>query len=208
MNAYINSSCDSRVQEVSKLTKEILGENILEIKVEEIKFSENFETTLAKFEAKALELCNKKIKKRTVIGQGVGFIDACFDSLIKAYEENYNSLDSISIANFVINAHLEAGNKRKSDAHVTVLLRIKNANDFEYTFTCTSLSVSKSCVFVIQHCIAFFINAEEAFKKLHFALKDAQERSRSDLIERYKNQMSTLVHATSYENLVLKLKSE
>jgi hypothetical protein len=57
----------------------------------------------------------------------------------------------------------------------------------------------------VQESIAFFINAELAYTRLHFALKDAQERGRHDLVVRFQNQMSTLVNATSYEKLVASL---
>lgn len=206
MSDFIKIIYDDKVEQVFRLTKEILQDSILDISIQEIKLIENFENNTANLNAKCLELFNKKITKKNIQASGVGLVDACFNAMINAYENKYLSLASISIADFVLNSHLEIGNQRKSDAYVTALLRIRNANGFEYNFQATSLSVSKSCVTVIQQCLAFFINAEEAFKKLHFALKDAQERSRSDLVERYKNQMSTLVNATSYENLILKLK--
>ena len=53
----------------------------------------------------------------------------------------------------------------------------------------------------------FFINAESAYIRLYRALADAKERGRHDLIERYSNQMSTLVKATSYETLVSRLRN-
>ena len=205
MSNFIKVIYDDKVDQVFVLSKEILQDSLLQLNIQEIKLTENFENNTAVLNAKCLELFNKKINKKSIQATGVGLVDACFNAIVSAYGDKYSSLSSISIADFVLNAHLDAGNQRKSDAYVTALLRVKNANNFEYSFQATSLSVSKSCVVVLQECIAFFINAEEAFKRLHFALKDAQERSRSDLIERYKNQMSTLVNATSYENLISKL---
>ena len=46
-----------------------------------------------------------------------------------------------------------------------------------------------------------FINAERAWVQLQLAIKDATERRRSDLVQRYRQQMGTLVYATSYEAL-------
>jgi hypothetical protein len=49
--------------------------------------------------------------------------------------------------------------------------------------------------------LTFFINAERAYVQLQLALKDASDRRRSDLVTRYRQQMSTLVAATSYAEL-------
>lgn len=199
-------SCDRRGEQVNFLSKEVLQDAWVVIQVVSLKFSENFETTKALFEAKLVEVSDGKPKKRVIHGEGVGLVDACFDAMIKSYNEVYCSLDTISIVDFTVNAHVEHGSRRRSDAKVTVLLRVKNAEDHEYGFECTTQSISHSSVAAVQESIAFFINAELAYTRLYFALRDAEERGRHDLVARFQHQMSTLVHATSYEKLVSRLR--
>lgn len=195
-------ACDRRAEQVSNLTHEILGDARVVIQIVSLKFAEAFETTFASLNARLVEIAHGKVKKKIIHGEGVGLVDACFDAMIKSYEQDFCSLDTISIVDFTVNAHLEHGSKRRSDASVTALLRVKNSQDHEYSFECTTSSISHSSVAVVQESIAFFINAELAYTRLHHALKDAHERGRHDLITRYQNQMSVLVNATSYEKLV------
>ena len=199
--------CDQQAERVLALAKEILGDSFIVIQVVSLKFTENFEVAHAKLEATLVEISDNKPKKRKIIGEGVGLVDACFDGMLKTYEENYCSLAAISIVDFTVNAHLDGGSRRQSDARVTALLRVKNADAHEYAFECTTSSISHSSVCAVQEAIAFFINAECAYVRLYRALADAKERGRHDLIDRYRNQMATIVHATSYETLVSRLRN-
>lgn len=200
-------ACDSRAMQVNNLAKEILGDSWVAIQVVSLKLSENYETSEAKLDAKLIEVSEGKPKKRVVHGEGVGLVDAYFDAMIKSYEQDFCSLDTIFIVDFSVNAHIEHASKRRSDAKVTALLRVKNAEEHEYAFECTSSSSSHSSLAVVQEAIAFFINAELAYITLYKAIKDATERGRHDLITRYQNQMGTLVNATSYEKLADRLKN-
>lgn len=199
-------ACDVRAQQVTNLAKEILGDAWVVIQIVSLKFAENFETSKALLDAKLIEISQGKPTKKAVQGDGVGLVDACFDALLKSYEADYCSLDTISIVDFTVNAHVEHGSRRRSDAKVTAVLRVKNSEDHEYAFECTTSSISHSSVAVVEESIAFFINAELAYTRMHYALKDAEDRGRHDLVLRFQNQMSTLVHATSYEKLVSTLR--
>jgi hypothetical protein len=193
---------DSQAEVISLLAQEILADDRLVLETLSLKLSENFETNLAKVEVKIIELVNGKIKNLLIQGEGVGLIDAYFDAMIKNYEKNFCSLEHISIVDFRVAAHTDNATQRKSDANVTALLRVKNSDRHEYTFECTTSSISHSSLSVVEEAIAFFLNSELAYKKLHIALINAKERGRPDLIEKYQNQMATLVKATSYEKLV------
>jgi len=200
--------CDDQAAKVANLAKEILQDSAMVIEVVSMKFSENNELGIAKFEARLVEISDNKPKKQNIQGEGVGLLDACFDAMLKGYEHNYCSLSSISIVDFTLNAHVDGGNERKSDAKVTALLRVKNSEAHEYCFQCTTTSISHSSILVVEEAFVFFINAELAYERLYKAWADAKERGRHDLIDRYRNQMALLVHATSYEKLVKKLRQE
>lgn len=199
--------CDQQAEQVLTLAKEILGDAYIVVQVISLKLFENFELTQAKIEASLVEISDNKPKKLKIHGEGVGLVDACFDGMLKAYEQNYCSLMSISIVDFSVNAHLDSSNKRQSDAKVSALLRVKNSDAHEYAFECTTSSISHSSVGAVQAALAFFINAESAYIMLHRALANAKDRGRHDLIERYCNQMSTIVKATSYEALASRLRN-
>lgn len=199
---------DERARKVSELSKEILEDSMVVVQIINIKFMENFETSQAKIDAKVIEVSGEKVKKRNIHGEGVGLVDACFDAMVRCFNEDYYSLDSISIVDFTVSSNLELDSKRKSDANASTLIRVKNSLNCEYSFKSTTSSVSHSSVAVVGESIAFFINAELAYKKLHYALNDAKDRGRHDLITRFQNQMSTLVNATSYEKLVESLKTK
>lgn len=202
-----NFICDQRAEQVIGMAREILGENMMFIQVTGIKFSENFEESSAKLEAKLVEISETKAKKRIISGEGVGLVDACFDAMLKTYGDKFCSLDTVGIIDFSLSAHVSSLHARNSDAKISARLRVKNSQNYEYSFACTTSSISHSSVAAVQEAMAFFINAELAYIRLYNALKDAKERRRHDLVERYQNQMATLVQATSYEKLVHRLKS-
>jgi hypothetical protein len=201
-------ACDQKALEVNSLSREILGDAWVIIQIVNLKLTENFETSMALLDAKMIEISENKPKKKSISGKGVGLVDACFDAIIKSYEEDYCSLETISIVDFAVNAHVGHGSRRQSDAQVTAILHVKNSQNYEYSFECTSPSISHSSVAVVQESIAFFMNAELAYTRMHYALNDAQERSRPDLVSRFQNSMGTLVNATSYEKLVATLRQK
>ncbi len=202
-----NFICDQRAEQVINMAREVLGENMVLMQVNGIKFSENFEESSAKLEAKLVEISETKAKKRIINGEGVGLVDACFDAMLKTYGDRFCSLDAIAIVDFSVSAHVSSLHARNSDAKISARLRVKNSQNYEYAFECTTSSISHSSVAAVQEAMAFFINAELAYVCLYSALKDAKERNRQDLVERYQNQMATLVQATSYEKLVHRLKA-
>ena len=54
----------------------------------------------------------------------------------------------------------------------------------------------------------YFINSERAFVTMHHALRDAQERRRSDLVQRYTDTMATLVRNTSYSEVISRIREK
>jgi hypothetical protein len=75
-----------------------------------------------------------------------------------------------------------------------------------FTFERRTPSVTRSCIRVALDAVTFFVNSERAYVQLQLALKDATERRRSDLVVRYRDQMAVLVHATSYSEVIERLR--
>ena len=127
--------------------------------------------------------------------------DAFFDGATRAWSAEYPSLKTVVVSDFKLGSGFDDAKGRRSDALAVATLRMKNSHDAQFTFESKSPSVTRSSVRVALDAITFFINAERAWVQLQLAIKDATERRRSDLVARYRQQMGTLVTATSYEAL-------
>ena len=141
-------------------------------------------------------------------GDGVGVVDAFFDGVMKLYGEEYPSLKTIAVHDFEVVSKFDDAKGRRSDAGAVARLLIRNSEDEVFTFTRETSSVTRSVVRVSLDALTFFINSERAFVQCHLALQDAKARRRSDLVQRYRTMMGTLVGATSYSEVIERLKRE
>ncbi len=187
---------DAEALRVDTLSREILRESYRSFAVEEMELSENDNVTL---KVKLKRLPEGDIQE--VSGQGVGLIDAFFDGVMKAWSDEYPSLKTVVVSDFKLGSGFDGAKGRRSDALAVATLRMRNGHDNQFTFECKTPSVTRSSVRVALDALTFFINAERAWVQLQLAIKDATERRRSDLVQRYRQQMGTLVYATSYEML-------
>jgi len=136
-----------------------------------------------------------------VEGHGVGLVDAFFEGVLRAWAGEFPSLKTIALEDFSVSTGFDGARGRRSDALAVATLKMKNAHGVTCSFERGTASVTRSCLLVSLDALTFFINAERAYMQLQLALKDATERRRSDLVTRYRQQMSTLVAATSYAEL-------
>jgi hypothetical protein len=136
-----------------------------------------------------------------VEGHGVGLVDAFFEGVLRAWAAEFPSLKTIALEDFLVSTGFDGARGRRSDALAVATLKMKNAHGVTCSFERGTTSVTRSCLLVSLDALTFFINAERAYVQLQLALKDATERRRSDLVTRYRQQMSTLVAATSYAEL-------
>lgn len=141
-------------------------------------------------------------------GSGVGLVDAFFDAVVARFAEEYPSLKTIKVSDFSMGSGFDRSKGRQSDAMATANLRVANSEGVEFTFSNRAASVTRSSIRAVLDALTFFINSERAYVQLHLALKDAKDRRRSDLVERYRTQMSTLVAATSYSEVIERIQKE
>lgn len=187
---------DADAARVDQLAREILRDGYQSFVVDELTLHEN--------EQVRVNIRLKRSPENDLVeieGVGVGLVDAFFDGAMKAWSAEYASLKTVVVVGFQLGAEKDGGKGRRSDASAVATLRIKNSHEQEFTFESKSPSVTRSSVRVALDACTFFINAERAWVQLQLAIKDATERRRSDLVARYRAQMSTLVYATSYEAL-------
>lgn len=192
---------DLAAQKVDVVSREVLSSNYLRLKMEQLELNEDFASGTAHVKAKLSQASGDFTRTIEIEGRGVGLIDALFDALLSSYAREHTSLSEISIVDFHIETRLKGTHGRRTDAQAIATLRVKNSDNFEYAFSHRTPSISQSSVAVVQDVICFFVNSERAYIQLYTALDDAKKRGRSDLVERYQNQMATLVQATSYREV-------
>jgi hypothetical protein len=195
---------DPEGQRVDALARDILRENYVHFALEKLEMLEDQDGV----RSKATLTRSGAGDSMEVEGKGVGLIDAFFDSIIKRYSDEYPSLKTIAISDFRVGSGFDEAQGRRSDALAVATLRVKNSENVEFQFERKTPSVTRSSVRAALDALTFFINSERAYVQLHLALKDAKERRRSDLVERYRGQMSTLVTATSYSEVIEKLRRD
>ncbi len=187
---------DPEVARVDELAREVLHESYRSFDVEFLELTEN--------ETVGIKVTIRRQPENdvlTIAGNGVGLIDAFFDGAMKAWAGEFPSLKTISVSDFRVDSGFDQARGRRSDALAVATLRVKNSHDVDFTFDQRTPSVTRSSVRVALDAFTFFINAERAWIQLTLAVQDATERRRSDLVARYRQQMSLLVHATSYSEL-------
>lgn len=199
---------DHEVEQVNALSLEILGTHFVRLATDTLELKEDFAANTASVQAKMRQKTGDEEKPFLVLGQGVGLMDAYFEGLLSCFSVEYVSLSQMAIVDFSIHINMQGNQGRQTDAMAIAVLRVKNSDNHEYAFSHKSVSVSQSSVGVVQEVVQFFINSERAYTQLYLALEDAKKRSRSDLIQKYQIQMSVLVQATSYQQIVERLKSK
>lgn len=197
---------DSR-QEVVAIMRDVLGERYTHLEVEQVVIEENLseQTTSVTCEVKS-EASGEKI---VIAGKGVGVIDALFHGVQARFATEYPSLLSLRFHDFSIRAQLDTKQGfAGTDSAAEVTLAIANSENKVFTFNGSSRSVTSSAISTTLAGLAYFINSERAFVAIYQALKDAEQRKRSDLVQRYTNILARLVQNTSYSQVIGKLRSQ
>ena len=199
---------EHEAEQVDCVSLAVLGPDFIRLSADSIELREDFLTNKALVKAQIKQQVGENETHYPIEGQGVGLIDAYFEAVLSCFSKEYVSLGSVSIIDFSISIKMTGKEGRHTDAIAIALLRVKNSDRCEYTFHHKSSSITRSSIGVVQDTLQFFINAERAYTKLYFALDDAHRRARSDLVQKYQIQMSTLVKATSYKQIAERLKAD
>jgi hypothetical protein len=193
---------------IEKLVAEVLDGTELRLKVDKYTAEEILESGKVRVHC---EVHDEHTGEPLVIeGAGVGLVDAFFSGLKARYSDEFPSLKSIRFADFSIAADVDSTREpgAGSDMPATVTLRVANSEGREFAFVHSSPSITGSCVAVVLHAVAFFINSERAYVSLYRALEFAREQNRVDSVRRYTAQMATLVEATSYSEVIEQIRND
>ncbi len=144
-----------------------------------------------------------------VEGQGVGLVDALYTALLNRFAIEYQSLKTIQLAGFQVEADVETKKgKAGVDAVGKVTLDVTNSEGRRFTFSDSSRSVTASVARAVLAVVQYFVNAERAFITLHKARKDALDRGRSDLVARFTAELAEVVESTSYAEVIETIKRD
>lgn len=189
--------------------REILGESYLELRVEQHQLEEDIVKATTKIRATVAPLATTaaaaEAKKRIVEGAGVGLVDAFYHGLIDQYSPEYPSLKTIRFVGFSLTGMLDKNrpqNAAGSDAVGEVRLLVENSEGTDFEFIASSRSITACALQATLDAVEYFVNSERAFLVTHHALKDAESRSRSDLVQKFAGRLAELVRNTSYSEAI------
>ena len=186
------------------LIRRILGANFLELKLVRLAVEETPDSgSIAKISV------SEGKETVEVEGKGVGVVDAIYAGLLARYAREYESLNTLRLTNFHVQADIETRNAQAGvDAVGRVTLDVTNSENRQFAFSDASRSVMTSTARVVLEMVQYFVNAERAFVTLHNARRDALARGREDLVSRYTAEMAEVVESTSYAEVIAKARKE
>jgi hypothetical protein len=187
------------------LIQRVLGDGYLKIELERLIVDEAADSSCSV----VIEARDTHGGKYRVEGRGRGMVDATFHCMLERYAQEYQSLRSIELANFKVEARMDTKEQKSGvDAVASVLLDVRNSEGKLFSFTDESRSVTTSSARAVLAVVEYFVNAERAFITLYRSRKDAQDRHRDDLVARYTHEMSEVVKSTSYAEIIESIKKE
>jgi hypothetical protein len=189
-----------------ELIKSVLGDDYIDLHLEKLVVDEDSDETRSSVR---LELTGNNGAKITVKGEGVGLVDATFNALLDRYGVEYQSIKSIEVVAFNVEARLDTKTDKVGvDSMGCVTLGVHNSEGKLFEFTDESRSISRSSARAVLAAVEYFVNAERAFITLHRARMDAKERRRDDLIVRYTRELAEVVKSTSYTEVIENMKKD
>ena len=151
--------------------------------------------------------CKLHLKSRilNIKGSGDGPVDALFAAVVEALAPTYTSLEGIQFDDFSLKVKFKEGSAtRKAASPVEIKLVLKNERNKRMYFHSQSRSLIVGAVAAIRKALEFLINAERAVLQLRDDHRNAADRNRRDLTEKYAFQLAELVQVANYEKLFQK----
>jgi hypothetical protein len=185
------------------LIRKVLGGNVFELKLVRLGVEDLDGGSVVKLEVLEGE------QPVEVEGHGVGLVEALYNALLERYAREYQSLKTIQLTGFVINADIGTKTGQAGvDAIAQVTLDVSNSEGRQFSFHDSSRSVTASTARAVLAMVQYFVNAERAFLTLYNARRDALSRGREDLVARYTAEMAAVVESTSYAEVIANIRKE
>jgi hypothetical protein len=194
----------SRPDENRELIRRVLGKDYLELALKRLSVEEEPDAA-----TRVKVIAADDGRTFEVEGSGVGLVDALFAGLLGRFAVEYQSLKSVQLANFHVDANIDSKKVASGvDAVGTVTIEVRNSEGRRFRFADASRSVTTSTARAVLAIVEYFVNAEKAFITLFNARKDAIERNRFDLVTRYTEELAELVQSTSYTEVIEAMKKQ
>jgi hypothetical protein len=191
--------------EHQELIRRVLGANYLELSLTRLRVDEEPEVS-TRVVVVVAERGGQQIE---VDGTGGGVVEAMYHALLGRYAVEYQSLKTVRLSGFSVEADLYTRNGGDGvDAVGTVTIDVVYSEGRRFHFTDSSRSVTASIARAVVAVVQYFVNAERAFITLYNARRDAVERGRPDLIQRYTGELAEVVECTSYAEVIESFKKE
>lgn len=187
-----------------ELIKKVLGKDYLELEVKHLAVEEDPGVS-AKVKISVVD-GGAPVE---IEGQGVGVVDAIYAAMLARFALEYQSLKTITLAGFTVDADVETRQGRAGlDAVGKVTIDVINSEGHRFSFSDASRSVTGSVARAVLAVVQYFVNAERAFITLHKARKDALDRGRPDLVARFTGELAEVVKSTSYAEVIEQIKRD
>ena len=186
-------------QDIVATIESVLGEDAIRFVLGDYKIEESVT------EKQTILSCKVKTQHQVyhIFSTGSGIVDAFFEGMKKELSLECQTLDEIKFHSFSTKALI---NRRKHDAHTNASVKcdltVLNSKKQERDFTVEDFSMVTASLKVVAQMFEYFVNVEWAVKRLHYAVKDAEERNRIDLVVRYTNELARLVTVTDYSKVI------
>jgi hypothetical protein len=189
-----------------ELIHRVLGKDYLELHILRLTLIEEADASTSRVK---VETIDGNGRTEVIEGEGVGLVDGLFSALLGRYALEYQSLETIELANFKVNARLDTKNQQSGvDAVGEVTIEVRNSEGHLFTFSDASRSITSSTARAVLAMVEYFVNAERAFVMLYKSLQDAQDRNRHDLVSRYTQELAEVVKSTSYTEVIESIKKK
>jgi LeuA-like protein with dimerisation domain len=189
-----------------ELIHRVLGKDYLELHILRLTLIEEADAATSRVK---VETIDGNGRTEVIEGEGVGLVDGLFSALLGRYALEYQSLETIELANFRVNARLDTKNQQSGvDAVGEVTIEVRNSERMLFTFSDASRSITTSTARAVLAMVEYFVNAERAFVMLYKSLQDAQDRNRHDLVSRYTQELAEVVKSTSYTEVIESIKKK
>jgi len=195
---------EAKRKELYQIIHDVLGQKYINLKFTKISIKEDYEDCDDSESSicGTIEECqDKSCEEVSLHCSGNGIVDAIFSGMLDHYSEDYPSIRNISFEDFEVRPNFSNKSRSGSDAEVQVIIRLSNSSNRIMTFRHVGKSFVASSVIALTKAMEFYINSEQAFKKLKFLISDAEKRNRSDIRQGYISKISAIVKVTSYENV-------
>jgi len=190
-----------------KLMRDLLNDNYTHLRVNRVLIEEDLERESTSVSCEVTD--QSSTEKFVIAGKGTGAIDAFFQGMVERFATEYPSLRTIRFSAFTVQARLDTKKEFSgADSEGEVALEITNSEGKAFLFIHSSRSIIGSGIITTLLGLEYFINSERAFVAMYHAIKDAKERNRPDLVQRYTDTVAKLVQNTSYSEVISKLRKE